>query len=113
MMPILNLEIPYKNKNIYTPGFRNLIENHLQYLKKEVSTKIINIDAHLEYKNQGDFYGLLIDLKVNVDLFWITMRLNDLHSPADYIPYIKIILVPTNNKITELLTRYINTMTIR
>lgn len=113
MLPLAQLKVPYRDANYYSEGFRNLIENHLPYLRSHVTTKLINLDTHVEYKNQGDFYGLLTDLKINPDLHWITLRLNYLHSPIDYTPYLTHLLEPTTTTLNELVMRYMNTITIR
>jgi len=113
MLSLSKLKIPHNDPNYYTDGFRNLIENHLLYLRNHVTTRLIKVDSWLEYKYKGDFYGLLLDLKINQDLHWITMRVNHLHSPIEYTPYISQLLEPTTVTVNELLSRYMNTITIR
>jgi hypothetical protein len=111
-LSISKLQLTIDEIGVLSPGFRNLIENHRLLLKKDTNTFFIELSPHDEYKYTGDFYQLLSKLKINQSLFWITMRINDMHSPIDYNGDKKIILVPAMATINYLLTRFLNETTI-
>ena len=106
------LQISPGEVNVYSSGFRNLIENHLPMLRQDASTTLVSLIPYDEYRYVGDFYSLLHHLKVTQDLFWITLRLNNLHSPINYAGDLQHIVIPSKTKIKSLLTRYINTVSI-
>jgi len=111
-LSISTLQIPIGEVNMYSKGFRNLIENHIALLQVDPSTTQISLNPHDEDKYIGDFYELLQHLEVTQDMFWITMRVNGLHSPLDYQGDLSQILVPSLTTIQNLLTRYINKVSI-
>lgn len=109
---VTNLQLNAGEVNYYSQTFRNTIENHLDFFRNDVSTTTLVLDVHDEYKYRGDFYGLLLKNKIHQDMFWITMRVNALHSPIDYDGELKLILVPSTYKINALLSRSINSIII-
>lgn len=68
----------------YTPEFRAVVEDHLTYLKQQVTNTVVDISPHDAYKYQGDFFGILLEYKVLPQFHWIVMRMNDMMSPKDY-----------------------------
>lgn len=111
-LTISALQIPMGESNVNSVGFRNLLENHIGLLQKDISTQQITLNPHDEHKWTGDLYGLLIQLSISQDLWWLTLRLNDLHSPIDYQGNLKVLLVPSINTVQVLLTRYLNTISL-
>lgn len=88
--------------------FRNIIEDHLQVLKHKGTKIPIPVSAYQESKYRGDFYGLLQNLQIPVELHWIVLRINGLHSPMDYQGTMIEIIGPDHNYIKLLLQRYMN-----
>lgn len=112
-LSISGLQINTGQYNVYSVGFRNLIENHLIYLQNNVSTINYALDPQDEYVCIGDFYKLLNLLNINQDLFYIVLRMNNLHSPIDYSGNLGILLIPSRNLIfNSLLNRYLNSVTL-
>lgn len=108
MLSISQLQINPGQTLMYTDSFRNLIENHVTYLKNHASTRTTNVEDHIADKYMGDFYQLLYYLKVNQELFWVTLRMNDLVSPLDYDGQLTTLLIPSSNTIHDLLNRFLN-----
>ena len=109
---VTDRQIDIGEVNYYTSTFRNIIENHLEYFRKDTSTNTLVLNVHDEYKYRGDFYGLLLKNNIRQDMFWIVMRVNALHSPIDYDGELKVILIPSIHKINILLGRSINSIII-
>ena len=111
-MSLSSLQISAGEVNFQSEGFRNNIEDHLEYLKANTTTETIPVSGLQEIKYQGDFYGLLSDLKVNQDIHWITMRVNDMHSPVEFSGGMDVIKLPSRITLKKLLGRYLNSVTI-
>lgn len=110
---LINLQIEYGDPYIYSVGFRNLIENHLNVLRDHNTTTMLPLSSHIEQVWQGDLYGLLNVYGIPQDLFWITMRLNNLHSTTDYNGELGIIYIPSIDHIEKILSTYLNSTTLR
>lgn len=111
-LTISGLQIPIGNVNYYSTGFRNLIENHVIYLQTNPTTRIVQLLPYDEYKYQGDIYALFYKLGVSQDQWWVTLRVNGLHSPLDYAGNLGTILLPAKSTTDALLTAYLNSSTI-
>jgi hypothetical protein len=73
---INNLALGLNNTDYYSDGFRNLLEDHYSWLKTQSSTKTVPIDGYLAVRYEYDFYGLMQNQNVPIELHWITMRLS-------------------------------------
>ena len=111
--PIQRLQIDIGETHLFSMGFRNLIENHLPFLRSHTSTIEKNISPHSGYTWVGDYYGLLLSLDIPHDLLWITLRMNGYTSPGDYDGNNLVVLVPSQAQISKMLTRYTNTASLR
>lgn len=65
----------------YDIKFRNIIEDHLTFLKNSSDLTNISIDPSMAYKYEGDLFGLLSYYKIPFEHHWITMRLNNMTNP--------------------------------
>jgi hypothetical protein len=90
----------------YTVSFKQLIEDHLPMLASSSGTASRSIPAVIAYTHVGDFYQLLLALKIPFHLHWPTLRLNGMHSPLDYTDAVRIILVPSDAELNELLKKH-------
>jgi hypothetical protein len=98
---------------MYSVGFRNLIENHLNLLRILPSTKRLPIDPKKEHSYYGDFYNLLYnEFGIAQDILWVVMRVNHLNSPLDYTGALGYVTIPSRSEIEQLLRRYLNSTTI-
>jgi len=113
MLSVSTLQIPVGEPNFFSKGFRQLIEDHIFALRSDTTTQIVTLKAQDENKYIGDFYGLLLTYNITQDMFWITMRVNNLHSPTDYSGDLKYILKPSRSIIVGLLTTFYNSITIQ
>ena len=112
-LSVSSLQIASGNVNMYSVDIRNLLENHLEYLKSLFNTNIVALDPKKEQIYRGDFYGLLINTQnVQQDMFWVTMRMNGLYSSIDYSGDLGKIFIPNRSDVERLLTRHLNTTTI-
>ena len=65
-------------------GFRNAIEDHLEWLRNHKDTKLIEIAPMTALNRKGDLFGLLGDLGIPMYMWWVILRLNHFINPHDY-----------------------------
>lgn len=104
---VSSLQIEIGEIYYFSDEFRNVIENHLTYLKNISSTRLLPIPDHSRVKYVGDFYGLLQEMGVRHDMFWICLRVNGLHEIADSTDNMVDIFIPSKVSIDTLLNRYL------
>jgi hypothetical protein len=102
----------------YEPGFRTVIETHLTLLRNHPATQRSAISPDKLHQYEGDFYGLLGELGVGMELHWIYLRVNGMESPNQFgrqlrDPYIKEqrfqLRRPPTEMISDLRTLYLTT----
>lgn len=84
-MSVLSMQRGRSQSIVDTDKFRSVIEDHLHYIKSNAISEVVETTGRQSEKFSLDFTGLLIELNVPEDMHWVTMRVNGLHSPADYI----------------------------
>lgn len=90
----------------YTKEIKNLLESHLEFLKNHPESRVVQITPNIAYKYEGDFYGLLMTLRIPQQYHWITMRMNDLTSPTD-MPENKIAFIqPSFDVVDQIISMY-------
>lgn len=68
----------------YEPGFRTVIETHLPLLRNSPDTRRQEISADKIHQYEGDFYGLLAEQGVPLELHWLHLRVNGFESPYQF-----------------------------
>jgi hypothetical protein len=92
-MALTDLMVNAGDDLFYNPGFRNVMEDHMEYLRTRYSAvAILNPDE--AYQWRGDFFGLLDGRGYNRKYHWIILRLNQYTSPLQFTEDTLAILVP-------------------
>ena len=112
MFSISTLQVRVSKAAITSSGFRNLIEDHILFLRSHRTIMLIPVDQQLVYKFTGDFYGLLNALKINPDIWWVTLRINNFKSTLDYSGDLQNIYIIPEEIIYEMLTKYLNSSNV-
>jgi hypothetical protein len=68
----------------YDSGFRQMLEDHLSYLKDHPQTESVEINPSSAHKGHGDLVSVLQDYAIEPRFHWIIMRLNGYTSPMEY-----------------------------
>jgi hypothetical protein len=99
------LETVFNNINfIYT------LESFIPYIKSDRQNfNVYSPTQDQNWKYEGDFYGLLNELRVPYKLHYITMRVNGLENSGDYKGDIPSIVVPLETIISRLVVKYLST----
>lgn len=77
----------------YDADFRNVLEDHMGYLRSHASTRTIVVDPGQAYKYEFDLYGYLLSVGVPANLHWVVLRLNKLTTPMDFTMQLSQLLV--------------------
>jgi len=97
---------PTVEDDYYSAGFMQVIEDHLTYLRTLDGVVVNQLTNTQCVKYQGDFFGLLLDLKIDKRYHYAVMRVNDLFSPADFTGDISQVVVPKLDEIDLLKNIY-------
>lgn len=89
----------------YNQDFRDVLEQHVDWLKNHASTQRVTVNPEDSYKFERDFYGLLAKMNIKPEYYWVTARVNGYTSSLDFLaePYI---LVPSENTVDGIKRMY-------
>lgn len=88
------LLVPQGTDVYYTDAFRNVLEDHMTYLRGAASTTVGNVDPIKAYRFEFDLNGLLLDMGLPLFLHWTIMRMNNLSSPQHVPADLTTLLLP-------------------
>jgi hypothetical protein len=91
----------------YTEGFRQVLEDHMAWLRTQPSTSTINISAQAIWENEQDLFGFLQSINMAPQYHWPTMRLNNMDSPNEFVPGVKQLLIPATLLLDQLRSAYL------
>ena len=90
----------------YEPGFRQIVEDHLTYLRGHETTEKNSIRPRVAHGCQGDFYCVLSYYGIPREHHWLTLRVNGLTSPLDYDSTMDQMLLCSPTTISRLVKMY-------
>lgn len=105
-MPITNKFSPAGDPVWYTDAFRNVLEDHLTYLRNNKTTQLQQVEPNLVIKFQFDMFSLFRFYRLQDYLHWITMRMNGYLSPIDNFSEMTSFIVPDETTINQILQHY-------
>lgn len=111
-MKIDSLQFDEGASVFYNDGFRNVIEDHLTFLRTHPRTGARVVEPGRAYKYEADFYGLLQYFNVPAALHWTTLRMNGYTAPQQFTPDVTSILLPDPDVIEHLRTSHMSTRVI-
>ena len=68
----------------YDTGFRQVLEDHLYYLRSHPQTTIEQLDQFQAYKYSSNLNGLLQFMRVPYKYHWLICRLNGYNNPSEF-----------------------------
>lgn len=105
-MSVLGLLTPSGGAVYYTPEWRKLVEDHLQWLRRSAEMDVVIIDDHLGYKYRGDFDGALLELGVPPERHWVALRVNGMTNPTEFDGNRGTVMIPTTETLNRLFQVY-------
>lgn len=101
-MKVNYLETMTIDDNYVSSEYIIAIESHLNYLKNTSTMKAVSKQQTFKY--EGDFYGLLLELNIPANYFYVTMRVNDLVNSTDYKGNSELLFVPNFSEIDKIVS---------
>lgn len=106
-MSINKRMVPPGDRRYYSAQWHRVVESHLQWILSLPENRIEQVDDGVAYKYEGDFMGLLQELRVPMELHWVVMRVNGYTSPTDYTYDKTQILIPDPGGIGRLFNNFV------
>lgn len=95
---------PVQDEVYFNPAFLKVVEDNLTYLRTSGRISSVTLTNTQCQKFQGDFFGLLIDLQVQLKHHHIVLRVNNLLHTGDFTGEVNVILMPDVTIIEQLKT---------
>lgn len=105
-MQITNIATNSGPEIYYNLLFRNVLEDHMTFLRNSSETSILNIESAMAYKYEGDLFGLLFNYKVPFEYHWVVMRMNDMTNPNQTKSTLSNLIIPNKSLIERLRNVY-------
>ena len=102
-MALSDTAVPSGNPHLYSVKMRSVLESHLPFLM-EHHAGTVQISSVQDVRYRHDFYGLLGDLGIRRDTWWVIMRLNGLTRHEDYTGGRLNIVIVSSDIIDEILS---------
>lgn len=95
----------------YDPGFRQVLEDHLTFIKSLESTQVEAISPESAWHYKGDFFRLLRDMNIPSHLHWYIMRMCGYHSPDEAGEELSEIYIPNQEQLEQMRNNHSTTHT--
>lgn len=105
-MLIDNLMLGGDNPVFYAEGFRNVLEDAMNWLITHPQTKTQALDAGIAYRFESDFFGLCNYYNIPYQFHWLCMRMSGLVSPDEMTREQTLLLQPNPSIIQQMLALY-------
>ena len=83
-MTLLDRMVNPGNPIFYSRKYRQMIEDHINFLRKNKTVTVVSLDPMVSFKYLADFYGLLFYLTVPMQYHYAVLRLNGYKNPSDF-----------------------------
>lgn len=109
MIPIYPTKIAdytRKNKDFVQDEdlMRNIFEDHIPALRAQAD--VLEVDPHKAHLFHHDLMGFLTDANIDIGLHWLIMRVNDKVYNWDFTEDERILLIPKEDMVNELIGQY-------
>jgi hypothetical protein len=99
---ISELMVPSGPDVYYDERFRNMFEDHIEFVRRHETTDTVEISPADAYSYEGDLYGLLHKYGSPRELHWVIMRVNGYSSPMEYVHEHTSLILPSKTVIDDL-----------
>jgi hypothetical protein len=90
----------------YTDGFRNILEDHMTYLRTHPTTRTLDVTPKQAEKYEYDLIGLLNELEIPMYLHWVVARANSFNSVNEVPSDLVSLLIPDHKEVAKLQQTY-------
>lgn len=97
----------------YTNAFRQVLEDHMAYLRGSTSTQGQVVSAQDAWIFNQDLYAYLAQrLNMAPHLHWVTMRLNNMTCRTQFGKHVTQLLIPNPNLLEQIRSAYLTSSVI-
>ena len=93
----------------YTDAFRNVLEDHLTYLRTSTTSSVIIITPMEAHRYEMDLHGLLATKNIPRYLHWLIMRMNFMNSPTEVKETLSQMIIPDPKEVARILQAFNST----
>lgn len=86
----------------YDPAFRNVLEDHMTFLREHPQTSVLNVEPTQAYRFEHDLFGLLAHYGVSRAFHWVVMRMNKMTTPTELTRDAVQLLVPETRLVEQI-----------
>lgn len=108
-MALIDLLIDAGSDIYYDPVFRNVLEDHMTYLREHPQTTIMPISPNDAYVYRQDLFGVLLKNNVQPQYHWLVMRMNKYTAPHQFSEDVISLMVPNANVIAQIRSSHMAT----
>lgn len=108
-MDINNLSLPPGEDIFYSKGFMDTLESHMDFFRKSINSTIVDIDNRQSDVYNGDLFGYLNEVGIEIKYHWVFMRVNGLYSSSGFTKNIRTLILPSRDQIEKIRSAYVAT----
>ena len=97
----------------YEDSFRNVIEDHLPWLRTSERTQARPLEPAVAMRNNFDLYTLLLEMNIAPHLHWTIMRMNGYTSPEQFTADVTALMIPDTGDMETLRATFMTIHKIR
>lgn len=86
----------------YDGAFRNVLEDHMTFLRTHPLTQVLVVDPAQAYRFEGDLFGLLSRYNLPPHFHWVTMRMNKMSTPTEASASLSSLLIPDHTTVEHI-----------
>lgn len=91
----------------YTDAFRQVLEDHMAFLRTNQGTTIRNVTPQNVWENEQDLFGFLQSINLAPQFHWVVMRMNNMTSPTQFVKGVSQLLMPPINLLEQLRSAFL------
>ncbi len=96
----------------YTDAFRNVLEDHLTFLRMHPNTGVILITPAEAYRFEMDLTGLLLTKNIPIYLHWLVARMNFMNTLNENRGDLAQLIIPDPKEVGKILQAFNSTKSL-
>lgn len=109
-IPLLDaIRIADTSSQTSTMGFLHYLESHLEYIKRDPSIGVLELDKGAVYHSLEDAYTFQRRMRIPRDHWWVNLRLNNMYHQNDMLDGMSIFITIPHALYNSLYSSYVST----
>lgn len=94
------------HSNYYSNEWKNLIDQHIDFLLSSSNTMVVDVEPMAAYKYAGDLAGFLVATQVPAHHTYVVLKLNDMTDGTQFKRDTKQLILPAQKDLDKLMFTY-------